>query len=225
MDWALAIDRNRDALQRIIALLFAMAGLAAGGMAVTLPRHIYRAVLLVLRPAESAVRRLVIIAARGLVMAARSPRAAPLALIPRTGAARTPAFLLIDPLKRFTPDAPVSGPPPRTSVPGLFDPVFLALAPVASAEDLIGAERLCRRLHALKRALDNLPGQARRLARWQARRDLALMSQAPRQPRRLSPFRPGHPPGCRARPIHEIDVILRECHGLALDAYSRLDTS
>lgn len=220
MDWPLAINRNRDALQRIIAMLFAM---AAGGTAATLPRHVYRAVLLVLRPAESAVRRLVIIAARGLVLAARSPRAAPAGLVPRTGAARISAFLLVDPLKRFTLDAPASGPPPRISVPGLYDPIFLAPPPVTSAEDLIDAARLCRRLHALKRALNNLPKQARRLARWQTRQDLALARQT--QSRRLSPFRPGRPPGHRARAIHEIDDVLRECHGLALDAYSRPDTS
>ena len=77
MDWALAIDRNREALARIIAALFAMAGLAEGGVVrfdrgiAVLPRHVYLAVLNVLRPAESAVRRLVIIAARALVSAAR----------------------------------------------------------------------------------------------------------------------------------------------------------
>jgi hypothetical protein len=36
--------------------------------ALTLPRHLYRAILLLLRPAESAVRRLIIAAARGIVV-------------------------------------------------------------------------------------------------------------------------------------------------------------
>jgi hypothetical protein len=62
MDLPLAIDRNRDRLLRIIAELFVMAGIAEGGMAAALPRHVPRAVL---RPAESDLRRLVIIAARG----------------------------------------------------------------------------------------------------------------------------------------------------------------
>ena len=52
MDWALAIDRNRDQLLRIIAALFVVAGLAEGKVVAALPRNIYRAVLLVLRPSR-----------------------------------------------------------------------------------------------------------------------------------------------------------------------------
>ena len=74
MDWNLAIERNRDALKRILAMLVAMAGCAsltsplAGedgparqGKAEplagpdegwpTLPRHLHRAILRLLRPA------------------------------------------------------------------------------------------------------------------------------------------------------------------------------
>lgn len=232
MDWALAIDRNRDQLLRIIAALFVVAGLAEGKVVAALPRHIYRAVLLVLRPAESAVRRLVIIAARGLVLQLRSKRCAPCGPIPGRGVERTPAFLLIDPLKRFAPDAPVifagvlgSGPwIPRISVPGLYDPVFVACR-ILSGEDPIRAERLCRRLIALKRALDNLPQHARRLARWTARQDFIRQSPTPFRRGRLSPFRPGRPPGLRKRAGHEVDEVLRECHALALDAYCPLNSS
>ncbi|MFZ2098990.1 MAG: hypothetical protein WAU86_00320, partial [Oricola sp.] len=56
-------------------------------------------------------------------------------------------------------------------------------------------------------------GQARRLARWRARRDLGLL-RAPR----FSPMRPGWPPGRRKRPIHEIDEILKDLHSLAVYA-------
>src|SRR5687768_858765 len=66
MDWNVAIERNREALKRVLAMLVAMAGLG-GGQAV-LPRHLHRAVLRLLRPAESAARRLVIATARGLVV-------------------------------------------------------------------------------------------------------------------------------------------------------------
>ena len=108
MDWNLAIERNREALKRIVAMLVAMAGLGNGHSAIAgrqsesepaqaadgpatpdcqlptadcrvlLPRHLHRAVLRLLRPAESAARRLVIVMARGLVVAppAMRPRKA-----------------------------------------------------------------------------------------------------------------------------------------------------
>ena len=85
MDWDGAVRKHGEALKRILALLVAMAGLGPGepaalvrrkglrsGEAVglvpapTLPRRLHRAVLKLLRPAEAAVRRLIIVAARGL---------------------------------------------------------------------------------------------------------------------------------------------------------------
>jgi hypothetical protein len=73
MDWERAIEWNRQALMRVLAMLVAMAGLAAGEPG-TLPRHLHRAVLRLLRPAEAAARRLVIAAARGLVVTLPQPR-------------------------------------------------------------------------------------------------------------------------------------------------------
>jgi hypothetical protein len=216
MDWALAIDRNRDALRRIVLALFALAGIGRGGVVAMLPAHVYSAVMLVLRPAESAVRRLVVIAARGLVVPPRAARAAPVGLVVRAAEARMPAFQLIDPLKDFGADAFSNDgwPPLRMSFPGSFDP-DLGAHPVSSAP--VSAQHLCRRLNALRRALDDLPRQARRLARWRARRDIALKRKGPFRPFRVSPFRPGPPPGYRKRKLHEVDEVLRECHGLALD--------
>ena len=72
MDWNAAIEKNREALKRVLAMLVAMAEFA-GGRA-TLPRHLHRAILRLLRPAESAARRLVIVAARGLVVTLPPPR-------------------------------------------------------------------------------------------------------------------------------------------------------
>jgi hypothetical protein len=74
MDWTAAIEKHRDALKGIVAALVAMAGVAGlgaglvshGDAPATLPRHLHRAVLRLLRPAESAARRLVIVLARGL---------------------------------------------------------------------------------------------------------------------------------------------------------------
>jgi hypothetical protein len=66
MDWNAAIEKHREALKGIVAALVAMAagaGLVSHGCGVapaTLPRHLHRAVLRLLRPAESAARRQVI---------------------------------------------------------------------------------------------------------------------------------------------------------------------
>ena len=67
-DWARAIERNSEALNGIVAELFAMLGLDGEVTLARLPRSIHSAVLRVLRPAKSAMRRLIIIAARGLVV-------------------------------------------------------------------------------------------------------------------------------------------------------------
>jgi hypothetical protein len=92
-------------------------------------------------------------------------------------------------------------------------------APVSPPSDgLVNGERLSRRLQALKLALDDLPRQARRLARWRVRRENMP------SPKFKSPLRPGPPPGRQRKPIHPIDEILTECHWLAWEA-ERLDTS
>ncbi|MDQ6433815.1 hypothetical protein RB623_07080 [Mesorhizobium sp. LHD-90] len=66
MEVSTAIDKNWEALKRLLAMLVGMAEMA--GDAPTLPRHLHRAILKLLRPAESAARRLIIAAARGLVV-------------------------------------------------------------------------------------------------------------------------------------------------------------
>ncbi len=68
MDWDLAIKRNSEALREIIAGLFAMLELAGGITVSRIPQSLHSAVRRVLWPAESAVRRLIVIAARGLVV-------------------------------------------------------------------------------------------------------------------------------------------------------------
>ncbi|WP_394891253.1 hypothetical protein ACG873_08100 [Mesorhizobium sp. AaZ16] len=71
MDWNAAIEKHREALKRILAALVAIAGFAGADSALracghaTLPRHLHRTALRLLRPAESAARRLVIALARG----------------------------------------------------------------------------------------------------------------------------------------------------------------
>ena len=209
MDWDKAIERNEIALLRIVSGLFALlvsARLASSGLFV--PRRVWRSILLVLRPAEAAVRRLIIMAARALAPVAltlrqravpaprlsvvRSPGAVPLA----------PVFLLADPLKYFGFSAD--------------DEASFADGKATSGSAVLGDEPvnaipLHNRLRALRHALADLSKQAARLARFNARRDALLKAG---RPTRISLMRPGLPPGWRERSRHEVDPVLRECHRL-----------
>ncbi|HEV7255653.1 MAG TPA: hypothetical protein VGN97_21455 [Mesorhizobium sp.] len=263
MDWDYAIERNREALKRVLAALVAMAGLAvllASGARPTLPRHLHRAVLRLLRPAESAVRRLVIVAARGLVVALprsrpRKPKPKPPTLRPGVGTgilmpphlprpagrgawrAERCALPLFDPLHRWggRRRKAASG-VPRISVPGLSRPLPVpperqskGRRPLAP-DDAIDAVRLALRLEPLASVLDDLPREARRFARWRMR-----AADAPGAPetqasgsgrvRRLSPLRPGRPPGSASRPVHAVHDILSDTHALAFRVVESPDTS
>jgi hypothetical protein len=226
MDWAGAIELNREALKAIVATLFAMLGLDREATTVNRLSHAFhRRILRILQPAESAVRRLVVIAARGLAVKPAPSRPAPSRPAPKgiiaKGGQSNPPFKLFDPRKRFT-TTPQKG--PRIHIFS-YDPtvaaIFAARArtkPAPQRDDgLINSQRLVHRLQALKSALDNLPRQAKRLVRARLRRDKIPSL------RLKSPLRPGPPPGHRKVKIHEIDDILAECHALAWDAL-RLDT-
>lgn len=71
MDWPAIIENHRQALKSVLAGLVALVACLDHGP--TLPRHLQLAVLRLLRPAESAVRRLVILTARRLPMAPLPP--------------------------------------------------------------------------------------------------------------------------------------------------------
>ena len=87
-------------------------------------------------------------------------------------------------------------------------------------DDTVNARHLIRRLLAITDALHDIPRQARRLALWRAQPN------EERRPERWSPLRVGRPPGFRQRPIHEVDEILKECHWLARNAEpAQFDTS
>ncbi|MDQ6435297.1 hypothetical protein RB623_14660 [Mesorhizobium sp. LHD-90] len=303
-----AIDKNWQALKRLLAMLVGMAelgfglGLGAGGQtaggqftlfpqkdaaaqneaqaeksklspaltsALTLPRHLYRAILKLLRPAESTARRLIIAAARGLVVTLpplrpRKPKEAAIRRGPRAfmpvgpkkrtwSTPRSINLPLLDPLRMPRPwSHPIR--PKTKSVPRIsgldFGAQLRPLPAPPSPDDPVNASRLALRLEALGRALDDLPGQARRFARWKARRDDAAQARQARaramgaqdqqgreawRPRRVSPLRRGRPPGGRLsrydptathpRNIREIDEILAHAHALAVYALENPDTS
>jgi hypothetical protein len=129
---------------------------------------------------------------------------------------------------------------PRILFPGVAEPFFLP--PPPSPDDPIDATRLGRRLAVLAAALDDLPGQAKRFARWKARN---MRENTSGRPRRISPLRRGRPPGGRLtrfdpsayrdaagaqrrnapRNVREVDEILAHAHALAIYALERPDTS
>jgi hypothetical protein len=240
MDWDQIVERNRERLLAALAPLLAVLGIDPRRRG-EMPRNFYRSWLILLRPAESAVRRLIVMAARGIIVKLSAARGFPagLALELRLAAKgadeeRIPAFGLIDPLKRFAPADFERSKEwgnqwgseqviPRISVPGLFDPVFPEPTPIPLRDDPIDTGALVRRIAALKAALDNLPRQAKRLARWKARRELAR--QADNRPGRLTPFRPGFAPGFHRTDRRVIDGILADCHYFAVEAWKGPDTS
>ena len=244
MDWDFAIESKRRPLLAIVLTLFAEIGLSQGSTVERISKPLYRLVLGRLRKAESAVRRLIFVAARNIVLkppAERPARARP-KISPQANAETTvrrqrkrwPSFNLFDPLKRFQKGfrrpAKRRGPEPRARYID-YDPRHTwfrlfgrpqAPAPLPEVEetvddDTVDATRLVRRLLAIMDALQDIPRQAMRLARWQAR------PKEERRPERWSPLRPGRPPGFRQRPKHEIDVILKECDWLARNVMPPLD--
>jgi len=236
MDAAALVDRNLSALRAIVAALLAMAGLSPGQK--TLPRHLHRSILRLLRPAEAAARRLVIVLARDVVVPASALRPHGWRPIDRVRAQKNfPLSLpLFDRFKRFARRKPPAVAVPRISMPGLTPPFTVAPRLAPTPDDPIHATRLKARLSALLKALDDPEPLAVRMARWQARRRMLVQAAdakaVPRSPhgRRLSPLRPGRPPGqfCKSRRSgerHRVHDILEHAHELALCALERRDTS
>jgi len=122
---------------------------------------------------------------------------------------RHPAFALFDPFKPFpepwlTPE----------QIAALDDPAVPLFVPASPPNEPVDARPLCRRIRALQAALLDLDGQALRLARWRARRAAGFG-----RPVRLTPFRPGYPPGWKKHPKTDVEEVLRECNCLGLEAW------
>jgi len=245
MDFKLAIERNRAPLLVEVLKLFAMIGLAEGVTIERISRPLHRQVLGILRKAESAVRRLIVAAARDIVLEPEEPRPPrPRAKTSDKAKAEGEAkekrkrkrgflFGLFDPPRRtrklFGRRPKQRRPEPRISVIDLGNnpmfPIFLVTrqqeppaAVVKKADDgMVSAKRLIRRLLACADALQDIPRHAMRLARWQAR------PKEERRPERWSPLRPGRPPGFRQKARHVVDDILKECHWLAIQGNPPLD--
>ena len=250
-------ERHRATLMRLLAILFVYAGLAddtgsaadsgragrameASREAWTLPRRIFRRLLLLIRPVEAATRRLIVILASSLPIPnprtaapERPATPAPGADAPiqmqgvagptappgdgKTADARLPLFALADRDKRY--EWFFSGKPHGAGWKGP--------SPALPGNDELDAAGILRRIAALARALDDLPAQADRLTRWRLRR---MRARAAGKTRALSPLRPGRPPGSLPRRapkkvLREEHTLLSETHTLARAALSRHDTS
>ncbi|MEP9390376.1 hypothetical protein [Mesorhizobium sp. KR9-304] len=201
---------------------------AARGLAVTLPYQRKREA----RPVtvEPQLRRFgiaVVMSPADLAAGRILPRSRGTGEAGGGGGPRTLCLPLLDPLKRPSRAHRRTVPAhaaPRILFPGLVTPH--RLPPPPSPDDPIDATRLAQRLAALSAALDDLPGQARRFARWKARgadaagaqnknRDAAGAQNQNRDAagaqnqnhdatrkgstpgRRTAPLRPGRPPGGR----------------------------
>ncbi len=202
------IEKHRQALVAIVAGLIVMLRQLE-----TLPQPVRRQINRILRPAEAALRRLIVVVAAMLQQKAQEKQGAnggeKIALPDFSTFAihgRLPAFSLIDSRKKFDvvkrinwrdmPRIWVLGGPDRTPLPETRQPA--------------GAASLLRRIRKVQYALATLPKQAKRLNRLMINR-----SKAEPGPGRVDPIHPGHPPGHRRKPRELVDEILRECHWLA----------
>jgi hypothetical protein len=230
MDWEHAIKRNSEVLAGIVETLFLMLGLVGEATVTRISWPAYRAVLRILRPAESALRRLIVVAARGVVVAPAVSRPKSTRRVKtKKGGTSRPSFQLFDPQTRIMLPRRRN---PKRAVPRIHffnnDGEFITIGPpirpakapalAKSADGMVNAARVIRRLEALEAALQNIPRQAMRLARWRMRES------ASPNPSFKTPLRPGRPPGSRRRAVHLVDELLSECDWLAHRA-AMADTS
>ena len=208
MSWSVdeAAELQRGVLLRVVLALFTSLRMLIDGTASkpTILRRNRRFLWILIRPAEAATRRLIVIAARRMEIAPFDAEAAKLAPKRERG---KPGFPLIDPRKDFGERSrKPKGPGPRITEIGVDHREPTPEKPLRLDDDVVDATRLLRRLRAIRAALEDIPAQARRLVAYQS---------ALPDAKRLPPMRPGLPPGNRERGRHEVHEILSDCHGLA----------
>jgi len=242
MDWDYSIERNRGELLPVVLGLFAMIGLTEGGMVERLSRPLYRKALRILRSAEAAVRRLIVVMARDIKVEPSPNRPRPAGLVrSRNGRfqgkdsgkdngqarkTRRPSFKFCDPQKRS--DAGKvrrRRPKGRKAEPRItiidYDPripwFLRGQAPVAPPVPQQAATLKDGTVNAkrLCRRIFALMGALEDMPR-QARRLAAWLAKPieDRRPRLERPLRFGWPPGWRVKSTHEVDDILKGCNWL-----------
>lgn len=209
MSWQRSIERNTERLKEHIAPLIALIGMYVPSLRAR--------ILKILRPAEAATRRLIVIAALDIhekpACANASPGSPPDFSRFRKDTPALPRFRLIDPRKSFATRSPKADRPcrfARICVPGITDRAAAPL-PVERIDD---GESLKRRVLALKAAAENIPAQARRMAKLMAKRSVIS------GPKGIGPIRPGLPPGLlrtARRQRHGLQFFLADMHQMAMD--------
>jgi hypothetical protein len=228
MDWDAAIEVQRTALQRLLAVMFGVIGAELGGSVDVVTRRVLLLVLRMLGPAESAARRLVFLRARHLPDAefANGPaRDKTKKRGQKKGRAKSRAFPLFD-AQRRTRRARRKH--PKGAGPNIFffdgsDTPPAQPKPPVMPYDLVDAAGLCQRLNALFAALGDLDKQAQRLKRIEARRKPNPRFWGEAVVRPDTP--PGHRKKGRSDNERAVDKILRECQDLALWWIAECDTS
>ena len=214
-DWDGMVEANRGKLLRLLVGLVALLGSGP-----VIKRVVWRRIVGALVPMESAARRLIYVLARDLVVTLLPAVARGEARTHGKRGVRGAVFSLTD--RPRVPD-----PPPRTC-PRRREPRILFLdewvprdvPPEPSDDDPVAAVALRRRMEALKAALDDLPAQALRLARWLARNERARQAGAWR---RVHPLRMGRPPGNRERYRRPAHDVLADCQDLAVRCLRMLE--
>ncbi len=254
--WSYTASANHYAalLRRIVVAFLAGMGLAGGegrdaqALAITIPRRIHRTIRRTLVLAESALRRIILMAAADRLLALRSaPQPAwqfpALSPSPLWGGVRggvqdnnsitpTPAPIAFHAISAHPPHKGEGGVPAFN----LFDPLKrlepyepfpesgVAIADAAHLNAPVDARGLGVRLLSLLNALDNLPAERDRLIRWFARRHKATC-----KPKRFWPLKGGFAPGCRPnlrrKDRKDVDDILDDTARLANTLRRELDTS
>jgi hypothetical protein len=249
-NWKRAVERYSDELSEIVAELIVMAGLQGVAFVDTLPRRLYFRILSILRPAEYAARRIILMAACKLewdirIVEAKKGRSLRSSLTsPPWGSEgrvetsarsesegqghRVPAFDLFDPAKDygkfFLSDAEYAA-----LIKAREEARYLPV-PYHSPDEPVNAISLSRRIRALADAMQNIDRYAIRLARWKARHmpngtkagAVGLKHTSLRSLSRCQPMRIGQPPGWKKHPETAIEEVVKDTHILALDAW---DTS
>jgi len=172
------------------------------------------------------VRRLIVLAMQGMVVKPIAPRAMPSGslIIKKTPTTmRCMAFQLFDALKRFEGMPPIEQ---EKALPHLAtvktasallkyptslspeDAFMLRIGVIEKKKRIISAHHFCRRVEAVKYALENITRQAQRMLRLLAKR------------KGKSPMRLGRAPGYSPNKNTEINEILHDLQYHALVAFN-----
>ena len=210
-DWGASVERYSREIGVVLSGLLCLLGMMGGAVPGTVSRRRRLEVLAVLRPLEAAMRRVIVMAAKGVVVPPPVKRDGPTGPIPRGDGTsdRLSPFPLFDPRN---PPIPRQRYVPKAREPRIwffdgFDPPRpVRVEP--SPDDEIGAVALAKRLLSLRAALSNIPRQAQRMARVVAKREAAGK-------KIVRPVRYARPPGHRHRGKRPVDLLLAETHELA----------